>query len=229
MFEIIRATAGYLKRCLLLALFLYILYSLITGLGNSIMSGIEKTDERVFLTDDYRFEAVRQADKFMTPIERGYWEGKGLSVIESKRGEGFISYAKELAMGDPHKKFQGQKVAEFSRDYIDSGTFLRKNVSYKGNGVYHVKISLTSRLETVAPDRPYVKYMDKVNRNYMVYIKAENETGMFGNKVKWKLLGYELENMSPSERIVNKKINELVIPRSEDESIKHMIENEGSF
>ena len=227
--EIIRAGFSYLKRCLLLALFIYAMYSVISSLGGYVWGRVTEPSEKVFMTDDYRMEAVRQADKFMTPIERGYWEGKGLSVIESKRGEGFVNYAKGLAMGDPHKKFQGQKVAEFSRNYIDSGTSLRRNVSYKGNGVYHVKIGLTSTLEAVAPDRPYVKYMDKVDRYYIVYVKAENETGLLGNSVKWKLLGYDFMNMSPSEKVVNQKINELTIPYSEEEALKHMIANEGSF
>lgn len=210
MWFLIGAFLSFIRTGIVSVLVILLLYNLYSGVSDSLTLIFHTPDDKDYMSDTYKYEALCQADKYLTDnVEQPYWEGKGLTVIKPYSQSQFKNMIHRIISDNPYKKAMGKQIAYLGSNYLDSSTYLARYVSYKGNNIYHLIVSLEVTPETIFKDDTSSQDIGKrITREYYVVMKVEREN--LG--LKWTVLEYYLRENSTSEERINQILNSLEQP-----------------
>ena len=189
-------------------------------------------DEEDLMKTEYKREASISAAIYLEQIEKQRWEEKGIMFLPSfshERPDGFVA---KLIHGLGTKKvdyspYYGNKVVDST---VFDTLFIERNVSYKGDHIYHVRTEFENTFCAFSNDG-YSFYPDKhkipvVTDTYIATVEITPEKIDFGRtRLNYKVLDYKFEGSSMSEANIAKCIDLLQIPGDENERKQERINN----
>lgn len=211
----------------------FIVYCVLTSAYGGVYMAFNMPDESDLVSQAYKYEVTQEVTDYLYTLEEDRWKKLGFKIVKPASSDTTVAWINLIFSRSWEKKYKGEKVANQTRLYQPQVELYMKNhLSYKGNGVYHIKVTTATALYGVAKDGSYSQqfsydnsYKDLENY-YYVEVKVHPKRHWYGLvSLNPEILNYELTGCKPDEATVENVINSVRIPHTMEER-KHEITEE---
>ena len=212
----------------------FIVYCILTSAYGGVVMAFNMPDESDLVSQPYKDEVTQEVSDYLYKLEEDRWKKLGFKIVKPASSDTTVAWINLILSRSWEKKYKGEKVANQARLYQPKGeSYMKEHLSYKGNGVYHIKVTTATALYGVAKDGSYSKqysYSKKLKdleNYYYVEVKVHPKRHWYGLvSLNPEILNYELTGSNPDEATIENVISSVKIPHTMEERRHEITEEE---